>query len=337
MTTTSPLTPASLRTTSRIGGQKSQLLPPRAQRAAPLQVTSSQRLKHSQASKSSKAVPVLSPTNSLPATDVTDAAIQAIALGGDNAVSMISRAFSILAAFRNEPVLGVSALSRRTGIPRTSVHRIASQLLEEGALSRVGTKFRIGATLFELGNLHFPERLRDILQPLLDDLQRATGCNVSLLELVGDDAIVIAAARDRRTRTKIGHLGQRIPASACAGGQVLLAQEKVRPPTMLRKLTNATIVDPKTLQRRLADIRTSGFAIDHGEAETACSGIAVPVVNRHGRVLGALMLTASTVGFEVETNVNTAQAFGKALTAAGQHAAIGFFASARPRLEDETN
>ena len=102
-------------------------------------------------------------------------------------LSIVSRTFLLLAAFRDDFILGVSDLSRRTGLPRTTVHRLANQMVEVGALGRVGTKFRVGATLFELGNLHYPQALRDTLQPVLDDLQRSTGGNVSLLELVGSE------------------------------------------------------------------------------------------------------------------------------------------------------
>lgn len=244
--------------------------------------------------------------------------------------SIIGRTFQILAAFRDDYVLGVSELARRTGLPRTTVHRLANQLLDVGALSRVGTKFRVGASLFELGNLHYPQRLRDKLQPLLDDLQRMTECNVSLLELVGSDVIVIAAARPRRSRCSISHLGMRFPAHACAGGQVLLAND-VRPVPVLRTVTPDTIVDEVRFRRRLIDVRAAGLGIEHGEAEAGWTSVAIPAVNRHGRILGAIMLKGETETFDLDAMISTLRTFGHTFTAAGQQAAIGFFASARPR------
>jgi DNA-binding IclR family transcriptional regulator len=253
----------------------------------------------------------------------------------DDAESIISKAFLLMRSFRGDPVLGVSELSRRTGIPRTTVFRLANQLFEEGALSRVGTKYRIGATLFELGNLHLPERLRERTQPVLDDLQRITGCDVSLLELVGDDVIVVGAARARRTRSTVGHLGQRLPAHACAGGQVLVAFEHRPLPALLSAVTKRTIVDQTQLQRRLAEIRRVGSAVENAEIEDGRTGVAVPVLNRHGRVLGALMLMGATNTMDLDALRNTAAAFSRALTAAGQQAEIGFFASQRRAEIDE--
>ncbi len=247
--------------------------------------------------------------------------------------SIIGRTFLILSAFREDFVLGVSELSRRTGLPRTTVHRIANQLLEVGALSRVGTKFRIGPSLFELGNLHYPQRLRDKLQPLLDDLQRMTDGNVSLLELVGTDVIVIAASRPRRSRCGLTHLGQRFPAHACAGGQVILASEQRSMPP-LTSVTPDTIVDEVKFRRRLIDIRAAGLGFEHSEAEVGWTTLAIPAVNRHGRTLGAIMLKAETESLDLDTMISTLRSFGQTFTAAGQQAAVGFFASARPRPKD---
>jgi DNA-binding IclR family transcriptional regulator len=246
-------------------------------------------------------------------------------------ISIVHKAFLVLGAFRSDPVLGVSELSRRTGIPRTTVHRIARQLLDEGALSRVGSKFRIGATLFELGNLHFPRKLIQILQPLLDDLQRLTGADVSLLELVGDDVLVTVASRSRKSTSPIANVGRRLPAHCCAGGQVLLAETRSEPPVALAAVTSKTIVDQRSMRRRLASVRHEGVAVEHGEAEEGCTTIAIPVQNRHGRVLGSMMLSGPSTTVDVELATNALLAFGPTFTLAGQRAAIGFFASARPR------
>ncbi len=251
--------------------------------------------------------------------------------GSDKEPSIIGRTFTILRAFRTAPVLGVSELARVTGIPRSSVHRLAHQLLEEGALSRVGNKFRIGATLFELGQLHFPQRLRETLQPILDDLQRTTGHDIALCELIDYEVIVIAAARIRRSKSMIGFVGQRLPANAIAAGMVLLEAEDRIPPQPLVSLTPATITDRLKVRHRFEALRINRVAIEHGEAEAGRSSVAVQVLNRHRRVLGALMVSGPTDQFDVEATVAMLTNFSPTLTAAGKQAGIGFFASARPK------
>jgi IclR family transcriptional regulator, acetate operon repressor len=249
----------------------------------------------------------------------------------DRDSSIVGRAFVILGAFRVAPVLGVSELARMTGIPRSSVHRLAHQLLDEGALTRVGTKFRVGATLFELGQLHFPQRLRETLQPILDDLQRTTGHDVALCELIDCEIVVVAASRMRRSKSTIGFVGQRLPAHAVSGGMVLLEVEDRVPAKPIVSLTSATLTDRAKILQRFATIRTNRFAVEHGEVEIGRSSVAVQVLNRHRRVLGALMVSGPTELLDIEATTATLANFSPTLTAVGRQASIGFFASARPK------
>ena len=131
--------------------------------------------------------------------------------------SLVMRAFVILGAFRSPPVLGVSELARRTGIPRTTVHRLASQLLEVGALSRVGSRFRLGPTFFELGNFHYPPKMHETLQPYLDDLQHLSGADVATAGTGGSVGHCDQAARARNSPSRLVKLGMRsVPDGQCA-------------------------------------------------------------------------------------------------------------------------
>jgi DNA-binding IclR family transcriptional regulator len=229
--------------------------------------------------------------------------------------SLVTRAFVLLGAFRTHPVLGVSELSRRTGIPRTTVHRLANQLVDVGALGRVGVRFRLGPTLFELGNLHYPPKMRETLQPFLEDLQHLSGGDVGLLEPVGRDVIFIQTARARKSPSTLVKLGSRVPASACVGGVVLTAFNTTRP------------------TRRHAEIRARGYTVDHGGDEPGRTGVAAAVANRRGRVLGALMVSVPMTRSDDDLArvVNATTMFARTLTLAGQSADVDFLAHAHPK------
>ncbi len=229
--------------------------------------------------------------------------------------AIIDRAFQILGAFRTNPVLGVSELGRRTGLPRTTVHRLANQLADVGALGRVGVRFRLGPTLFELGNLHYPPTIRESVQPFLEDLRQLSGGDVGLLEPVGNDVIVIQTARFRRSTSSLLKLGTRVPAASCVGGLVLTAYNTSRP------------------TRRHQEILKEGFAVDHGVSEPTRTAVAVPVRNRRGRVLGSLMVCAPTIlsDGDLDTFVHTIASFSRTVTLAGQVAQIEFLARALPQ------
>jgi DNA-binding IclR family transcriptional regulator len=254
--------------------------------------------------------------------------------GGD--VALIPRVFAVLAAFRDAPVLGISELARRTGIPRTTVHRIATQLTAQGALLRVGTRYRPGPTLFELGSVHYPARLSDAVDPYLVDLQRLTGGEIALCELTGADVIVVHSVRGRGRRgpalPRIA-AGVRVPAHACAAGKILLAHRRGLPyprSSALPAVTDRTVTDLGRLRSELVAVRREGIAIEQGELVEGCTTIAAPVPNRHGRVLGALMSLTLIDATDVPSVAAAVATMARTLTRAGQTADIDYLARAFP-------
>src|SRR5687767_543992 len=69
--------------------------------------------------------------------------------------SVLSKSFAILKALRSaETSLTRAQLARRTGLPMTTVHRLATELRQHGALELTdGGTYRIGPWLWELGTL----------------------------------------------------------------------------------------------------------------------------------------------------------------------------------------
>jgi IclR family acetate operon transcriptional repressor len=251
---------------------------------------------------------------------------------------MVGRVFAILRAFGSDEALGASALARATGLPRATVHRIASQLVDEGLLVRVDDKYRPSLGLFELGHLAHPARLRDAIIPYLEDLQRVTGADAQMAALDATDVVYVEHIPTRGSPSASIHLGARMPAHASAAGKVLLAHAASR---TLRKLhdlqpvTPRTITDLGVLEGQLAEIRKRGFGIDVEEAETGRFGVAVPVPNRHSRVLGALSLTGPVGSIDVERVLPSMQMLARTLTRVGEHVNVPYLARLRPAVDKE--
>ncbi|HEY4333013.1 MAG TPA: helix-turn-helix domain-containing protein, partial [Ilumatobacteraceae bacterium] len=111
----------------------------------------------------------------------------------DDRKSVLARATSILAAFNEEhPVLKLRGLSMRTGLPRSTVHRTAEQLVELRWLERGPDGYRPGLLLFELGGL-VPRvsRLRQRALPFMEDLYEATHELVQLGVLDGHEVVYL--------------------------------------------------------------------------------------------------------------------------------------------------
>jgi DNA-binding IclR family transcriptional regulator len=191
----------------------------------------------------------------------------------------------------------------------------------------------LGVKLFELGRAHYPAKLRDALHPFLVDLQRVTGADVTTAELVGTDIVIVESVPARSAPASVVTLGARLPAHATAAGKVILAFSgdfPYRRDTDLVPVTPRTLTHLAALRRDLAEAVSAGVAFDRGEIELDRSGVAAPLLNRHGRVLGALMITGSDRAFDPARVATAVQIVAHTLTRVGQTANIEFYARLRP-------
>ncbi|GAA4103709.1 helix-turn-helix domain-containing protein [Actinomadura miaoliensis] len=65
---------------------------------------------------------------------------------------MVGRAAGLLKEFRSgDGTLTAAALVRRTGLPKSTVHRMLRELVRVELLEQVGGTYRLGLLVFELG------------------------------------------------------------------------------------------------------------------------------------------------------------------------------------------
>jgi DNA-binding IclR family transcriptional regulator len=207
------------------------------------------------------------------------------------------RATSLLSAFdADHRVLNLSQLSRRSGLPLATVHRLAADLVESRLLvRRVDGRYEIGALLWRLGLLAPPTELRELALPHLQDLVAATGHTVHLAVLDGASALVIDRLSGTRTVPTRHSPGAHVPLHCSAVGKALLAYADPdvvdRVCADLRRRTAYTVTDPAVLRRQLEDIRRSGVACSTQEHRLGITSLAVPVTGRDG-VVAAIGLLA---------------------------------------------
>ncbi|NKW16404.1 helix-turn-helix domain-containing protein [Rhodococcus hoagii] len=140
----------------------------------------------------------------------------------DSPHAVVDRVISVLSAFSGSEALTSSRIAHRTGLPRSSVHRLLQRLVELGVIRRDGFDYRVGLKLFELGSVALAQHeVHQIAMPYMSRLSRATGMSVYLATLSGPDVVFIDevwtdwAAPLRRG---IAH-----PAHQTASGKMLLA------------------------------------------------------------------------------------------------------------------
>lgn len=197
--------------------------------------------------------------------------------------SVLLRVASLLDAFREgEVVLSLSQLVERSGLPKSTAHRLAEQLTSIGWLERDVFGYRIGIRLFEIGGL--AERYRTMRERALPHLQRLcskTGLAVQLGVLDGADVVYLERVLVRGF-TLPTRSGGRQPAYCTALGKAILAfssEEHVQLAVAagLVPRTAHTITTAAQFARELERIRTDTFAVDREESYAGISCVAVPL------------------------------------------------------------
>ena len=108
-------------------------------------------------------------------------------------------------------------LANVSGIPRETVRRLLQQLIAVGAVSREGTRYRLGASLLGLGSRVSPERrLRVAARRPIAELATATGAAVQLSAVIGGEAVFLDAVDARIPVGFTAEPGARVPPGTAA-------------------------------------------------------------------------------------------------------------------------
>ncbi|WP_113703748.1 IclR family transcriptional regulator [Nonomuraea lactucae] len=213
--------------------------------------------------------------------------------------SVTSKVLAILGAFDSaHPQLTLTDLARRSGLPLSTVHRLAGELEQWRALSRAPDgRLRIGMRLWELGQLA-PARLQDLAHPWLQEVFARTGENVHLAVRDGLEVLYVDKVHGRRAVPIVSRTGGRLPMHPTGVGKALLAYEpdwfvQAYLARKLERPTAHTITEPGRLARELAAVRAQGHALTFEEMSLGSCSAAVPVLV-DGRPVAALGIVLSS-------------------------------------------
>ncbi|WP_426243029.1 IclR family transcriptional regulator [Nocardioides sp. LHG3406-4] len=219
--------------------------------------------------------------------------------------SVLLRTAHLLDSFdAGHPVLPLCELVRRSDMPKSTVHRLAEQLVQLGWLERAPFGYRIGVRMFEMGGLADRYRvLRDRALPRLQELSTRTGLVVQLGVLDNLDVVYLERILVRGLNLPTRE-GGRMPAHCTGLGKVLLAfgseaEVDVLLNAELPPLTPHTMHNPQDLVRQLRRVRELGYANDREEAVMGLECLAVPL-RGSGRAIAAI----SVCGRRNQTSVD---------------------------------
>ena len=201
--------------------------------------------------------------------------------------------------------LGVSDVSRRLAIPKSSAQGLLATLATRGYLERLGSAYVLPDGLRDgrwLGGAR--ARLVRLAQPAMDRMARESGESVFLGVMTDDlDIQYLAKAISAAELRYDASLEPRRPAYSTTIGLLFLAHmgeealadyfARVR----LRPLTDRTITDQQMLRRLLQRVRRQGYAELRDTNNTGVSGVSAPVFGPSGALVAGLNLGAPTQRF----------------------------------------
>lgn len=213
-------------------------------------------------------------------------------------LSSVRNAARLLKEFsRGSREIGVTELSRRLGIGKSTAHRLLSTLADEKLLEQdphTGA-YRLGLAMYELGHVVSTHTdLHDACIPVLDQLRNATRETVQVAVLDGREVVYVERRESPQTLRLFGRVGHRNSAHVTSTGKLLLAflppakLERTLDGWVLDRRTPHTIVDMRELREQLVVIRERGWADNINEVEMGVASVATPVRNGLGDVVAAL-------------------------------------------------
>jgi DNA-binding IclR family transcriptional regulator len=217
-------------------------------------------------------------------------------------VSSVANALGLLEILgRAGAPLTLAALVRRTGRPKSTLHRLLAALRAAGFVRQDPATGAYGLTikLWSLGQSVFAGLdLARIAVPHLEALMSATDetSHVAVLDGI-DTAVYLAMAECGQAVAVKTQIGDRLPAYGSSSGRSILAfQDDQAVADLLRrpltKYTADTVTDPSRLAEMLAAVRRLGYAVARGETYPERGGVAAPVRDHTGAVIAACGIAA---------------------------------------------
>jgi IclR family transcriptional regulator, KDG regulon repressor len=219
----------------------------------------------------------------------------------------VQAALSVLDLLGERGALALADLSRELGLPKSTLHRICSVLVDRG------WAFRDQSGRFELGIRALAMGAHATDLPIVIGFRRAAADlltkhdeTVCLAILDGEDSVYVALEETSHPIRLVTHVGSRTPAFASASGRVILSGRTDE--ALAADYGGKLLVTPTgrrlnglyELRAILDAVRTNGYAENVEETAVGLWAASVPVVNASGVILAALTICVPTSRIDPE-------------------------------------
>jgi len=226
---------------------------------------------------------------------------------GSMGTEAADRVADVLALFTTGPAsLGVSEIARELGLSKAVVHRILQSLASRSfvAADTRTRGYRLGSAALAVGARALRDfDLRSVARPFLRRLRDETRETTTVSALLQGSRVYLDQYESPQEIKMTVELGRPHPLHAGASSRAMLAflPEEAWDAVIeagLSRMTPETIDEPRTMRRRLLEVRTRGYATSRGERQHGAGSVAAPVFNMDGEAVGAISVCGPVARFD---------------------------------------
>ncbi len=245
-------------------------------------------------------------------------------------IESVDNALRLLLVLGDRGEIGVSEAGEFLGVAPSTAHRLLAMLGHHGFVQQdpAHKTYKAGPALVQIGLAAMREiDIRAQAHPSLERLVAEVGETAHLGVLQGTDVLFIDCVEGSRALRAGARVGQTLPAHCTAAGKAMLAGlgdervDELYPGEELPRVTGATITKRSGLHDELLRVRSDGYATNQGESEADLSAVAAAIVDRAGRVRGAITVAAPDQRMHAEDLPATARLVKDAAAEVGERLA----------------
>lgn len=234
-------------------------------------------------------------------------------LSGVKPIQSIERMYKILDCFKRNKELGLTDISKLTGLHKSTTSGIVSTLKSLQFLEQNETtgKYSLGMEIFRLyAHANFSEK--NLFEPYLKNLYKKTNETIILHSFTGSimenhSTTVVDFLESTHNIKFLTHLGSEILLNCSAVGKSMLALLKdtdldyILQSIPLQAMSQSSITDISVLKKEIQEIRQIGYGISMGETENGAVGVGIAIPNKYGKPIYGIGIACPS--FRIDDNL----------------------------------
>ena len=217
----------------------------------------------------------------------------------DGSVRAVDRIVDLLSVLeRSELPIGLTEVSRASGIHKATVQRLLTALERRGLVHKERGLYQLGTAVVSLARAFLSgNSLTKNALPVLEELVAATGETASIYVRQDMERVIIQRVESPSPLRFVVRIGERLPIYSGSTGQIFCA---AMPAEELAKLldqlgdlrmANGKVMNRENMLARLDQVKRQGFAVNVDERIVGISSVAAPIMRPDAGVIAAVVVT----------------------------------------------